>query len=418
CIGTFDCWLIVIPTSLLTDLSGVGGAGHIGTGGPVNPCIRLRAIVESATAEEQEFVKATDDKQRSLLVTQLAELKARATLVPHKQNVIDLIGRMKTRALLNKCKDELRTKPISDKAKEFASLTVTAPLRAALEEEFKSLGVSMMLPRLDERVEKGKMRHKLALDLEISAEIRDILSEGEQRAIAIGSFLAELRTSSHEGAVVFDDPVSSLDHFRRQNVARRFAELAKVRQVIVFTHDSTFLGELCDLIEFEKIEYIVEHLEWEGKNSGKITRGLPWLHQSYKERIDKLQQAQSKLGKTWPVYPNEADCAAIRTQYSLLRATIERVIQDVVFNGVVVRHRDWIKVGNLGEVVDFSAMECGPIESLHKKCCGVVDAHDPSSGKNAPVPTAIELGQDIASLVAVVDAITTNRKNRKKTKSP
>ncbi|MEO8297277.1 MAG: AAA family ATPase [Burkholderiales bacterium] len=385
---------------------------------PVNPCVRLSAIVESVTAQEQNFVKATDDKQRSLLDTQLAELKARAALAPHKQSVIDLIGRMKTKALLNKCKDELRTKSISDKAKEFASLTVTAPLRTALEEEFESLGVSMMLPRLDERVEKGKMRHKLALDLEISAEIRDILSEGEQRAIAIGSFLAELRTGNHEGAVVFDDPVSSLDHFRRQNVARRFAELAKVRQVLVFTHDSAFLGELCDLIESEKIEHMVHHLEWEGKNSGKVTQGLPWLHQPYKERIDKLQQAQSKLSKSWPAYPAEADCAAMRTQYSLLRATIERVIQDVIFNGVVVRYRDWIKVGNLGEVVGFSATECAAIESLHKKCCGVVDAHDASSSKNSPVPTAVDLGKDIASLVAAVDAVRASREIRKKAKSP
>ena len=385
---------------------------------PVNPCVRLSAIVESVTAQEQNFVKATDDKQRSLLVTQLAELKARAALAPHKQDVIDLIGRMKTKALLNKCKDELRTKSISDKAKEFASLTVTAPLRTALEEEFESLGISMMLPRLDERVEKGKMRHKLALDLAISAEIRDILSEGEQRAIAIGSFLAELRTGNHEGAVVFDDPVSSLDHFRRQNVARRFAELAKVRQVIVFTHDSTFLGELCDLIDSDKIEHMVHHLEWEGQNSGKVTQGLPWLHQPYKERIDKLQQAQSKLSESWPAYPTEADCAAMRTQYSLLRATIERIIQDVIFNGVVVRYRDWIKVGNLGEVVGFSATECTAIESLHKKCCGVVDAHDASSSKNAPVPTAIDLGKDITSLIAAVDAVRAAREIRKRAKSP
>ena len=29
------CWLLVIPTSLLINLSGVGAAGHIGTGGPL-----------------------------------------------------------------------------------------------------------------------------------------------------------------------------------------------------------------------------------------------------------------------------------------------------------------------------------------------------------------------------------------------
>src|SRR5580765_1937076 len=35
CIAALGCWLIVIPTSLLTDLRGVGVAGHIGTGGRV-----------------------------------------------------------------------------------------------------------------------------------------------------------------------------------------------------------------------------------------------------------------------------------------------------------------------------------------------------------------------------------------------
>ena len=33
CIGTLGCWLLVIPTSLLTELSEGGAAGHIGTGG-------------------------------------------------------------------------------------------------------------------------------------------------------------------------------------------------------------------------------------------------------------------------------------------------------------------------------------------------------------------------------------------------
>ena len=33
CMATFDCWLIFIPTSLLTDLLGLGVAGHIWHGG-------------------------------------------------------------------------------------------------------------------------------------------------------------------------------------------------------------------------------------------------------------------------------------------------------------------------------------------------------------------------------------------------
>ena len=171
--------------------------------------------------------------------------------------------------------------------------------------------------------------------------------------------------------------------------------------MIVFTHDTTFLGELNDLLEQHETEHAIHYLSWEGAHAGKVNAGLPWHHQTFKDRIDKLEQAQKKLEKSWPPSPDEQQSAAMRTQYSMLRSTIERLIQDLVFNGVVVRYRDWIKVGNLGEVVGFENADCKEIERLHKACCDVTEAHDPSSGKNAPVPTAQQLGADIATLAAV-----------------
>ena len=228
---------------------------------PADPCMKLKAIADALTTQAEAYEKAIDDKQKLLLKAELGELKARAALVPHKDAVLALIERMKVKALLTKCKDDLKTKPISDKSKEFATNAVTAPLRQALKEEFEALGVAHMAPRLAESVERGKMKYKLALDVVIPAQIRDILSEGEQRAIALGCFLAELRTGGHGGGIVFDDPVSSLDHTRRQNVARRLVEEAKTRQVIIFTHDTSFLGELRDLIEQTGIEHLIHHLE-------------------------------------------------------------------------------------------------------------------------------------------------------------
>lgn len=44
-----------------------------------------------------------------------------------------------------------------------------------------------------------------------------------------------------KGGIVFDDPVSSLDHRRRERVAKRLAAEAVQRQVIIFTHDIYFL---------------------------------------------------------------------------------------------------------------------------------------------------------------------------------
>jgi len=381
---------------------------------PTDPRAKLESIASGFITQAENFEKATDDNQKALLKAEFDELSARAAFGPCRQAVLDLVERMKVKAALVKCKDELKTKPVSDKAKEFASNAVTAPLRAALKEEFEALGVAHTMPRLDESVERGKMRHRLQLDLAVPAQIRDILSEGEQRAIAVGSFLAELRTGGHSGGIIFDDPVSSLDHIRRQHVARRLVKEAATRQVIVFTHDTTFLGELSDLLDLHGTEHMIHHLSWEGAYSGKVNAGLPWHHQSIKDRIDKLEQAQKKMEKAWPPYPNEEQSAAMRTQYSMLRATIERVVQDVVFNGVVVRYRDWIKVGNLGDVVGFDATECKEIERLHKACCDVTEAHDSSSGRNAPVPTAPQLGLDIAALSTLTQAIKTRRDARKK----
>lgn len=380
---------------------------------PVDPCVKLKAIAAALTSQAETYEKATDDKQKLLMKANLMELKARAALPSQKDAVLALIERMKVKALLSKCRDDLKTKPISDKAKEFATNAVTAPLRQALRAEFDTLGVAHMAPRLDESVERGKMKHKLALDVVIPTQIRDILSEGEQRAIALGCFLAELRTGGHGGGIVFDDPVSSLDHTRRQNVARRLIEEAKNRQVIIFTHDTSFLGELRDLIDQTGIDHVIHHLEWHGEFAGVVQNGLPWEHKSYKDRIDKLQKAQSALAADWPPYPNGEQSAAMRQQYNLMRATIERIIQDLVFNGVVVRYRDWIRVKpNLSKVVGFEKAECDEIERLYQVCCDVVDAHDPVSGKNSPVPTASQLKLDIEALVELAGAIETRKKKQ------
>ena len=79
--------------------------------------------------------------------------------------------------------------------------------------------------------------------------------------MAIGSFLAELWVAGHKGAIVFDDPVSSLDHQRKRQIAKRLGEESKVRQVIVFTHDLPFLALLVEEVEDAKAEYATHWLE-------------------------------------------------------------------------------------------------------------------------------------------------------------
>ncbi len=84
----------------------------------------------------------------------------------------------------------------------------------------------------------------------------------------------------------------------------------------------------------------------------------------------------------------------------------------MVFNGVVKRYRDWIRVDSLEDVVGFDFTEYEAIEKLHKRSCNVVTAHDPSSAKAATVPSATDLGNDIAALKNIVETIKERRKSK------
>lgn len=375
-----------------------------------NPRKKIRRLAARQLWASRTYVRAANQEKKNELNSERNELVARQNLSESLDAVLALLQRMKDVAALKKCERSLKTRPISDKSKEFASIAVTGELKKALDCEFKVLGIGHIKTKLKERNQRGKMLHQLLLDLPTINKLDEILSEGEQRAIALGAFLAELALANHSCGIVFDDPVSSLDHWRRKAVARRLVEEAFRRQVIVFTHDTSFLGQLCDEIDSRDVTNSMMFLEWRGRFPGWVNSGLPWDHQGYKARVDALEKKQRELAKFWPAYPGEQETTLMRHQYDRLRATLERVIQDVVFNGVVKRYRDWIRVDSLAEVVGFQHSEYDAIDKLHKRCCDVTTAHDASSAKAASVPSATDLGSDIEALKTLVKMIKDRRK--------
>ena len=73
---------------------------------------------------------------------------------------------------------------------------------------------------------------------------KTVMSTGDKSTLALAFFLAQLdRDPDLEcKIVVFDDPFTSLDEFRREFTAKCVARLAKrASQVIVFSHDKHFL---------------------------------------------------------------------------------------------------------------------------------------------------------------------------------
>ncbi len=379
-----------------------------------SPRKRVRELAAHQLKVFRTLVRAADEDKRKELTKESSELSARQDLAKSLKAVLDLLQRMKRKATLEKCHQSLKTRTISKKSKEFATVAVTSELEKALNQEFRALGIGHIQTKLERSSVKGKMFHQLLLDLPTTNKIDEILSEGEQRAIALGSFLAELALANHSCGIVFDDPVSSLDHKRRGRVAKRMAQEANTRQVIVFTHDVVFLEQLRTECKRIAIEPAITSLDRVGLSAGIVTPGLPWVHKSFGERIDALEKTQRGFAKLpWPAEPSEELAGQITRQYSFLRATIERIVQDHLLNGTVQRFKDHIKVNRLAEVVGLQQSEVDELFRLNQRCHDVVEAHDPASAKDDPPPTPDEFKQDIADLRALVDTVKARRKAAK-----
>src|SRR3546814_12667412 len=79
------------------------------------------------------------------------------------------------------------------------------------------------------------------------------MSAGDKNTFALAFFLSQLKRDPHiaNKIVVFDDPFTSLDDFRRAMTAKeivRAGETDKAAQVIVLSHDKFFLDAVRNLI--------------------------------------------------------------------------------------------------------------------------------------------------------------------------
>ena len=88
---------------------------------------------------------------------------------------------------------------------------------------------------------------------------RNTLSAGDKSTLALAFFLAKVNADPKlaELIVVLDDPFTSLDHFRREFTANEIRKLCgKALQIIVLSHEKTFLRLLWDKIDHDKIASI------------------------------------------------------------------------------------------------------------------------------------------------------------------
>lgn len=361
----------------------------------INPSGRLQALVDKLNVDAETLEKASDEKARAELQTKFTALDARVRLNEVKGAVVTAVGRLTHQARLTKCVGAVKTTAISVKASELAEKVVSKDLEIALNREFKALGVGMLQVSLKSRADKGKPLHKLKLELPQTRNPGEILSEGEQRAIAIGSFLAEVSLTGGKGGIIFDDPVSSLDHRRRERVARRLTAEAAQRQVIIFTHDIYFLCLLAEEAARAGVPIATQSLTRRAEGFGIADPDLPFEGKNASKRIGALKAQQQRIAKLYKDGEEQEHYRLTVDAYFKLRMAWERAVEEVLLREVILRFRKGVETQRLAGVVvadeDYDQVHAGM-----SKCSNY--AHDKALMGGVAVPDPDELLTDIMAL--------------------
>jgi energy-coupling factor transporter ATP-binding protein EcfA2 len=375
---------------------------------PLPDVTQLEATIRAYAAE---LLKAATADERQKLVQELAELNDRFLLSQLLPTVNQEIERLKDFYFLGQCITDTATNTITKLGNDIADKQITPKLRDRFQEEIVKLAAEKVRVEIVRSGGKyGSPQYQVRLFAKPDAGVADILSEGEQTCVGLAAFLTELATSSHRSALVFDDPVTSLDHRWRKQVASRLVEEVKQRQIIVFTHDLIFVNDIYTLATDAKLPVRCVTVSRGSAGTGIVAQGLPWQGKSIEDRIDRLEKA-TREAKT--LYDNNQDedykreAASI---YNNLRASWERALEDVGFFRVVQRHRDYINTKELKKVSVLTEQDCDAFNTGFKKCCDIVDAHDPSSARNAAPPPPTEIATDIQHLSDWVTSLRARQK--------
>lgn len=381
-------------------------------GAPPSPRSGLLKLAEALEQRAKEIENAARPEEIKKAKAQLAATEARKNLAARKADLVEYVRQSRLAARFDACVRETDTRAISFQGKRIVSESLTPQLRAHLEAELKAVGAGHLSLNLRASTSRGETRHKLELQgcrVPGSVRLSDVLSEGEQCVVAIAGFLAELDLSGHTCPIVFDDPVCSLDHQYKKEIAQRLAKEGAKRQVLVFTHDIAFLLHLEEEAgRLGNVCFLPQTVRHTGVAPGGCEDGFPWHAMKVKDRLSEVRR---RLDGIRPLHPG--DVAQYNEQaavlYGLLRETWEAAIEEKLLNGTIRRHGAEVQTLRLrGVEVTIDIYKA--IDNGMSKCSTWMIGHDKSKALGVDRPSPKELGEDIDALKVFIKQVDKRQK--------
>ena len=241
-------------------------------------------------------------------------------------------------------RQSLNPRPLTDKESELFATVIAEDYKDRLSAECKTLDCNLPV---EFRTQGRRGQTIRSLSIKGGHSPDTILSEGEQRAVALADFLTEIALNPANAGIVLDDPVTSQDHQRKNRIARRLVAEAKNRQVIIFTHDLVFLTMLISASSHENVDILTHWIEKDGEGRpGQISlNDCPATTPQYrntKKAKKSLAEAKANAGSE--------RVTLVQRGMGELRRTIEEIIPHFLLKQVVNRWTDRIIVTGLKKV--------------------------------------------------------------------
>ena len=358
----------------------------------------MRSFVTAKRNEATGIDVDTFRKNLASVIKKRQECEGLQKLRVVKKEIVNEIERLKRVAFLDSKKREASTAPVTRQSSTLAKNYVTKTVSEHFLYEANNLRLEHVVLS-DPKGVKGAIRQIPALKGTSDASTMQVLSEGEQTAAGLAGFLTEVYFDESKSAVVFDDPMSSLDHQRRSNAAARIVELAQDRQVIVFTHDLIFLAELVGRASNSGVAVLEQTIQRNNsKQPGMILSEFPWKAKNVKQRIGDLREYLARIRKQQGAISVDEYETMTSDWAGRLSETWERMIRSEVIYRIVDRSTTEVRPKLVRILAQITEDDYQKFDKSYSVASTWVRRHDKSEEYNYVAPEPEDMERELTIL--------------------
>lgn len=330
----------------------------------IKPLSSRISVLKNDVEKLQELNEIEDQKK---ILEEIALLEAKKAVKDNEGKICDNIQKLKEKHLYDAAIKKTATNKLTSKSTELAKELITDAYIDRFNEELKKFSASGLTAQIVQgRGRAGKNPYKVQLyDSEGKyVSPKDILSEGESRAVALAAFFAEAAGRSEACPLIIDDPISSLDYEYESRVIARLVEASQNRQVIVFTHRISVVVGISEIITDKDLFHELSLKATKDRkgipgepdvNAGKSNKLLNKLINENLSNLKKMDELSEEYSRE-----KHYICQQFRN-------CVEKSVEEFLIGEVVMRFRKDVQTKRIKYLHTITKEDCNIVDDMMTK---------------------------------------------------